>query len=133
MAKNPFSIKISDIKYNYGIKAAEYFKTKPYCENCPEERLATLSIHHTHGKNINKFRVLCHNCHALTHATKTGHTTYRQLIKEKEIKSSKEVKVFKKIKYLLDKGYSLRYIGRLLGISHNTVRNKYKKYEDRSF
>ena len=70
------------MRYNYGEEEAEYFKNTPYCESCPEERLATLCIHHVYGKTVKKFKTLCHNCHALVHATKMGHVTYKQLLKQ---------------------------------------------------
>lgn len=129
--KDLFKIKIRDLRYTYGDEEADYFASHPKCEICPEDRFVALSIHHTHGKDVKKFKTLCHNCHAVVHATKTGDMTYDKYIKAKKEKDAKKLKRLKFLKeavdFLFEKGYSLRQIGRELKISHNTVRNYLNK------
>lgn len=59
--------KLAWIKRKYGQEAKEYFLSHSSCERCREDRVPALAVHHTHGKKIKKFEVLCHNCHMIHH------------------------------------------------------------------
>lgn len=74
-----FVSKISWIKAKHGAAAKEYFLTHLECEDCEENRLACLSVHHVHGKSYDIFEVLCRNCHALRHG---GYATAEDGYKE---------------------------------------------------
>lgn len=128
--KSVFLKKCSYIKANYGIEAVEHFKKYPYCQRCPEKRLACLTIHHMHGKKVKKFKTLCFNDHVLGHAHKAGEATYESelawVMKQKERKIEKRGRD-KKIIRLTEIGKSLREIADELGISHVAVWRVTKK------
>jgi hypothetical protein len=63
------SNKLGWIKKRYGAEARSHFEQNPLCEVCFEKRLACLAIHHIEGKNVESFRTLCHNCHAVEHGS----------------------------------------------------------------
>lgn len=65
--RRKLSNKLGWIVKRYGLLARRHFLDHPVCFMCGELRLSCLAIHHTHGKQVNKFTTLCHNCHAAHH------------------------------------------------------------------
>ncbi len=50
----------------YGVKAVRKIKKAKYkCENCNENDIRCLEVHHLEGKTVKKFKYLCANCHKL--------------------------------------------------------------------
>ncbi len=65
--KRKLTNKVAWIKAKYGEEAKEYFLNNAKCSRCGEDRIAALAIHHTLGKSVNMFEVLCSNCHLVHH------------------------------------------------------------------
>jgi hypothetical protein len=119
-----FKRKKSYIKSRYGIEASVYFSSHPHCERCPEDRFACLTLHHTKGKKIKEFEVLCFNCHMLEHARNSGESTFRQELVFQEEREDKTAKIKlrnEKIINRLREGKSLRIIGREYGVSSTAI------------
>ena len=133
--RNPFLYKIAYIKNNYGQAAYDYFVSHTACESCGEERLACLTIHHLYGKNIEKFKTLCANCHAVVHATRLKSMTHKDHLKIVEIKQEEKHRRDErnqKIIKMIDKGLSLREVAKKTGVSHVTVYEVSRKFNIRS-
>lgn len=67
-ARRRLTNKLSWIKKLYDEAAKQYFLAHPACEECGEERMCCLGIHHPEGKKVEKFKTLCQNCHAVEHS-----------------------------------------------------------------
>ena len=131
MVKNPFLLKLKDLRYNYGPEEANYFESHPYCESCPEQRLAALTIHHVHGRKQKIFKILCFNCHMTLHATKYEGWTYddykifvAKKLQRDEERSQRNLKFW----HYHKRGLSLRAIGRIFSVSHITVKNGLREW-----
>lgn len=126
MQKDFFKRKLSDLRHVYGHAEAKHFAENPFCENCDEKRIAVLTVHHTHGRKRSDVQTLCFNCHMIVHSPKSGAFTYADHLEFEKQKSAK-----KNLARLRDKiwikelrsGKSQREVGRLYGVSHNTIRN----------
>jgi hypothetical protein len=119
------SAKIRRICSQYGSEAEAYFHKQHCCETCGEDRLACLSVHHVHGKSLNQFEVLCHNCHTLLHTGEVGRLTYEQLqscqekiMKEAHIKRQRR----NRVRELKDSGLTSMEVSRIVGLHPGTVR-----------
>ena len=110
MALDPFIRKLNQIRYAYGKEAMKYFVEHPYCETCHEERIVVLNVHHTDGKKVNNFKILCHNCHMVLHNPHLADETaakYIERVKHKEdVKDAKYAKILE----MLNNGISIRTI-----------------------
>ena len=129
MIKDPFLRKWHDLKYLYGPEAAEYFKCNPRCQNCPERRIAALTVHHTKGKAFNEFETLCFNCHMIHHA-KNKTFTYEDHLKFVQSKVDKPKiyqERYEKITARWKELKSARLTGEEFGISHTAVFYALKK------
>lgn len=130
-----FLLKIAYIKNRYGQEATDYFISHPFCENCPEKRLACLTIHHVNGKRYKVYKTLCFNCHIIVHATRSKSETYDDYLKlvqkQNEEKRQRQVRD-KKIIKLIKQGLSLREIAPLVNVSHVIVHEVSRKYNVRS-
>lgn len=124
---NPLMRKMKDIRYNYGALAAEHFWRYPYCEDCGDKRLVILTLHHTHGKKVNKFETLCFNCHMIVHNKKNENATYENclIIQEKREEERKEKN--QRILQSLNKGMTIRSIIRKEHSSMDRVRKVLKE------
>ncbi len=121
MTKNPFLRKCNDIKHNYGQLAVNYFKLNPVCENCGEQRIVCLAVHHVEGKQIDNFKILCANCHVLCHSIVNGEYTYKEYLKYINAKKEAAHRQFKKEKKLLNlikAGNSIRKASKECGIQY---------------
>lgn len=122
--KNPFINKLTDIKYNHGALAREYFLKHPKCSRCSEKRIGCLQLHHVHGKEHEVFETLCANCHELHHSHRKSSYTYdhfRAYIEQKIAKENKIKERNRKIMQYVMEGLSDRAIGKLVGLSCATV------------
>lgn len=120
--RNVFLKKCSDITYKYGKKARDYFELNSKCERCSEDRIVLLAIHHTHGKQVDKFETLCHNCHMLEHSNNKEYTY------EDYKKSIKDADKSQEILHLLEKNVPIRKIISELNTSKPTIDKVMKKY-----
>lgn len=124
------SRKLTGLRHNYGNAAADYFLVNPRCEDCGEDRIVVLTIHHLHGKKVDEFRTLCFNCHMLTHS-KHKNYTYDDHVKHLEQKEAKKRiatgRQMRMVK-MRDEGMSLRDIAKQMHISHIAVKNTLDKY-----
>ncbi len=118
MVTNALKKKINYLRYNYGQPEADYFLNNPVCEECLEDRLVLLAIHHVHGKNIDKFKTVCLNCHMLEHTPKSKHHTYKSCMQEQSAKLDKMETKKALVLRLLDQGVSLRNI---IGIANTSM------------
>jgi len=125
--KCTLKIKLAGLKYNYGPKACKYFIDNHACENCLENRLVLLNIHHTHGKSEDNFMTLCFNCHMLEHNENNASTTYEDcMIRDEEknkIKSQKDDYILKKLK----EGLSIGKIIKICNTSFERVKKIMKE------
>lgn len=120
--RSVFKRKLQMLRHNYGISAVAYFKEHYTCEICGEKRLATLNVHHRHGKTKEDYQTLCFNCHMVIHY---GAVTYEDelLLENEKNKSRLEIGERNRLIRKMNKeGRSLRQIGKIVGLSHISVR-----------
>jgi len=86
-SRRQLSNKLAWLRNRYGVAAMEYFMANHSCEVCGELRLACLSIHHTDGKQVDRFKTLCHNCHAVSHSSEH---TFESAQGDKPLRPKKE-------------------------------------------
>lgn len=102
--------KIKDIRFHYGQAAVEYFEKNCSCEHCGEERLIVLNVHHTHGRKVESFKILCFNCHMLEHNKKEAHKTFDSCIKEHEKQRDLHSRKDQYILQLLNEGFAMHMV-----------------------
>ena len=127
VTSNLLKRKMKDIKYNYGEAAAEHFWKHPHCEDCGDKRLVVLTLHHTHGRKVDKFQTLCFNCHMVVHNKKNEYQTFeicKSIIDERE--TNREEKN-QRILDCLNKGMTIRSIIRKENSSMDRVRSILKE------
>lgn len=130
---DPFLGKIQELRYRYGDREAEHFKTHPFCENkkCEEKRIAALTVHHIHGvKNSDEVKTLCFNCHMILHAN-AGQFTYEDhlaRVKAKQDFLEKRKQFHLKLVKAWEVCRNTRQVGRDFKVSHVQVRNALIKY-----
>lgn len=109
--------KIKDIRYKYGKSAVEHFLKFPFCQNCLDERLITLNIHHVLGKNHEVYKTLCFNCHMIEHNREYANETLASCQKKQSEKLNKNKQQGEEkdtgILALLNKGIPIRRIVKL--------------------
>jgi hypothetical protein len=121
MSRSIFLRKCSDISHNYGKKARNYFEKHPCCEDCGEERIAVLAIHHKIGKEYEVFKTLCNNCHALEHCSHPEYT-HKDHLKECEALNVENINKAALILGMLDRGVPIRNIIFEAKTSLNTIK-----------
>ena len=124
MIKDPFVRKWHDLKYLYGIEAADYFKAHPACQHCPEKRIATLTVHHTKGRQINEFETLCFNCHMIHHAKHKTFTyeDHLKFVDKKQDRLNETQEMYDKMAKRYSELKSLRLTAKEFGVSTGPIR-----------
>lgn len=126
MIKSFFKRKLCDLKHRYGQHEANYFALNPYCEKCPERRIAALTVHHIKGRSNSEVQTLCFNCHMILHSPNSGEWTYEDEMRwERRQKAKIRLQKYKDRKMFnaYNKIRSLRAVGRQFGVTHVTVKN----------
>ena len=119
--------KMKDIRYNYGNAAAEHFWENPRCQDCGDKRLVVLTLHHTHGRKIDKFQTLCFNCHMVVHNKKNEFETYESCKLKIEDRETDRDEKNERILQCLNRGITIRGIIRKEHTSMDRVRKILKE------